>query len=860
MSDQSENRSTRLINRLAGATACLIAIVPALAYLLGDYQQLHGALEADARTQAAIVSQIVNRNPGVWQFAHERLKSGLEEVRDVQRRTRIIDAKGILIAEFPTSLYWPVLVREAVFFDFGAPAGVVRVEASFRDGLEHAFIIVLVSSLVGGLLYRPMRRIPLDALRRANEALVSSEERNRTVVNGLREGVLLADANSRVLATNPAAARILGVPEAELVGADLTKLLDGLVVGSDAVPMDVALWPVSQALASGESQDDIQLGLQRTGKPIQWLQMHAHVIVSGEGNPRFVVASFEDETESVHARERLLLTDRAFQSTSDAIFIADASERLVYVNQAFSTITGYPVEESIGRDMWELSGASLDEAGCREMAAALARDGAWRGQFWSRRKDRQAFAAWLNISLVNDAAGHPNHVVGSFSDVTERVLNEEHIRKLAQHDSLTGLQNRAMLRENMARVLAGARRRGGRVGVLFIDLDHFKMVNDTMGHAVGDQVLIVVAQRLTLTMREDDLVSRLAGDEFVVVIPDRSETDDVVLVADKLIKRLSEPYVMEGREFLLTPSIGISMFPVDGDAVDDLLSNADTAMYSAKNNGRANFQFFSSAMNSGTSARLELTNAVRLGLARKEFELYYQPQVEVGTGRLCGLEALIRWNHPQRGIVSPGVFIPVIEGSRLIIDIGEWVLGEAARQASVWRQRNLETVPIAVNISPLHFRQDNFVAQLSACIGSEGMRPGSLEIEITESLMINNADDTRLKMYTLKEMGFTLSLDDFGTGYSSLAYLTRYPFDKLKIDQSFVRRITVDKTALAIVEAIITLAHAVRLDVLAEGVETAEEAALLREKGCDQYQGYLVARPMPAAGVEAWLQGRGSTS
>ena len=517
MSDQGGDRIARMINRLAGVTAGLIAIVPALAYLLGDYQQLHGAVEADAHTQAAIVSQTVNRNPGVWQFAHERLKGGLQEVRHLQRRTSIINAKGILIAEFPTALQWPVMVHEAEFFDFGAPAGVVRVEASFHDGMVRGFIIFLVSGFVGGSLYMPLRRIPLNALRHANEALAGSEERNRTVVNGLREGVLLVDSSSRVLAANPAAARILGVPEVELVGADLTKLLDSLVVGSDAAPLDTALWPVSRALASGEPQDDIQLGLQRPGKPIQWLQMHAHAIVSGEGNPRFVVASFEDETESVRARERLLLTDRAFQSTSDAIFVADASERLVYVNQAFSTITGYSAEESIGRDMWELSGASLDEAGYREMAAALARYGAWRGHFWSRRKDRQAFAAWLNISLVSDAAGHHNHVVGTFSDVTERVLNEEHIRKLAQHDSLTGLQNRAMLRESMARVLAGARRRGGKVGVLFIDLDHFKMVNDTMGHAVGDQVLIEVAQRLTQTMREDDLVSRLAGDEFVVV-------------------------------------------------------------------------------------------------------------------------------------------------------------------------------------------------------------------------------------------------------------------------------------------------------------------------------------------------------
>jgi len=859
VSDRDGNRIVRLISRLAGVTAGLIAVVPALAYLLGDYQQLHGALEADARAQAAIVSQTVSRNPGVWQFAQERLKGGLQEVRDPRRRTRITNAKGLLLAEFPASLQWPVLMREAEFFDFGVSAGVVRVEASFRDALERTFTLFLVSTLVGGFLYLPLRRIPLAAVRHADEALADSEERNRTVVNGLREGVLLADASLRVLATNPAASRILGVPETELIGADLTKLFDGLMVGSDAVPLDAALWPVNLALTSGEPQVDVQLGLQHPGKPIQWLQMHAQAIVSGEGSPRLVVASFEDETESVRVQERLLLTDRAFQSTADAIFVADARKRLLYVNQAFSTITGYSAEELIGRDVWELSGASLDEAGYREMTSVLVRDGSWRGQFWSRRKDMQAFAIWLNISLVVDAAGYPKHIVGSFSDVTERVRSEEHIRQLAQHDSLTGLQNRAMLRENMARIFTGARRRGGTVGVLFIDLDHFKMINDTLGHAAGDLVLIKVAQRLTQNMREDDLVSRLAGDEFVVVLPDRSDTNDAAIVADKLIKQLSEPYFLEGREFLLTPSIGISIFPSDGDTVDDLLSNADTAMYSAKNNGRANFQFFSSAMNSGASARLELTNAVRLGLARNEFELYYQPQIEAGSGRLCGLEALIRWKNPQSGMVSPGVFIPVIEGSRLIIDIGEWVLGEAARQASAWRQRGFETVPIAVNISPLHFRQDNFVAQLSACFGSEGMHPGSLEIEITESLMIDNANDTRLKMYALKEMGFTMSLDDFGTGYSSLAYLMRYPFDKLKIDQSFVRRITDDEATFAIVEAIISLAHAVHLTVIAEGVETAEEAALLREKGCDQFQGYLVARPMPAGEVEAWLQGTGSS-
>jgi diguanylate cyclase (GGDEF)-like protein len=469
---------------------------------------------------------------------------------------------------------------------------------------------------------------------------------------------------------------------------------------------------------------------------------------------------------------------------------------------------------------------------------------------------REGERSWLSFKfqwIEAEARRRYPPIVVSFEDITERLTAERRIRELAHYDALTGLPNRSLLREMLERAIGGGRRRGARVAVLFIDLDHFKAINDTMGHHAGDAVLAEVGRRLKDTLRREDIVSRLGGDEFVAAIPDLEAPGEVAAVADKLMRRLGEPFAAGGREFLLTPSIGIAVFPEDGADIDALLSNADTAMYCAKENGRAGFCFFAADMNSAARQRLELNQAVRHALRSEEFVLFYQPQVDASDGSVVGVEALLRWRQTGARIVEPAAFIPMVEGTRLIVDIGDWVLREATRQHQDWQQRGVHTGPIAINISPLQFRQDEFAGLLERLSSEAGPSAGGLDLELTETMMVDPPDSTLAKMRRAKELGFGLALDDFGAGYCGLGYLTRFPFDKLKIDQSFVRRAATDDSAAAIVDAVVALAHAIGLKVLAEGVETEEQSRLMRRKACDQFQGYLIAPPMPSRHLEEWL-------
>lgn len=430
--------------------------------------------------------------------------------------------------------------------------------------------------------------------------------------------------------------------------------------------------------------------------------------------------------------------------------------------------------------------------------------------------------------------------------------------QLVEHDALTGLPNRACLRQQLRPVLAAAGRRGGQVGVFFIDLDHFRVVNETLGHEVGDRVLMEVARRLMKTLSIHDLLGRFAGDEYVAAV--RGDVCDAALiaVAGEMLRSLSEPYRFGGEEFILTPSIGIGVYPRDGEDLDSLLSTAETAMRSAKANGRANFKFFRPAMAPAIPNQLEIASAVRRGLARGEFRLFYQPQIDAARGRMAGAEALVRWDNAERGWVAPGSFIPVIEGTRLMVELGEWVLAEAARHRYAWCQQGRD-VRISVNVSPLQFSQEDFAEVLERVGRTWPFAAGAIQLEVTESLMIDQADIAIARMRKVRELGFALSLDDFGTGYSSLAYLTRFPLDELKIDQSFVRRVASDPTTRSIVEAIIRLAHALGMRVVAEGVETASVASALQRLGCNEYQGYHYAKPMPASAFERWLAAQDAT-
>jgi len=577
-----------------------------------------------------------------------------------------------------------------------------------------------------------------------------------------------------------------------------------------------------------------------------WLREISSVIHWPDGG-RTLQGFLMDITEAKRAEGELNLAAKVFGSSGEGIVITDAQHHVLTVNPAFTAITGYGEAEVVGRTLDELSARARNAERERELWDVVERTGYWQGELWDHRKDGERFPIWLTVSVVRDSEGKPVNYIQIFSDITERKEREERVRHLAHHDALTDLPNRVLLNDRITQAIALAQRTGAHVAVMFLDLDRFKTVNDSLGHSIGDKLLQVVASRLRGCVRGSDTVSRLGGDEFVILVPDLETPASAGTMAGKVLEAVALPCSIDGHELALTPSIGISIYPGDGDDVDALLRNADAAMYHAKESGRNNFQFFTPDMNVRAVQRLSLERSLRRALERDELRLHYQPQFDIHTGRLVGMEALIRWQHPQDGLVYPAKFIPFAEESGLILPIGEWVLHAACRQSRAWQDAGLRGVPVSVNISALQFRQVNFVDTVQRALGDSGLDARWLELEVTESVIMHDAEPVTASLERLKAMGLELAIDDFGTGYSSLSYLKRFPIDRLKIDRSFVRDVTVDKDDAAIIAAIIALTRNLDLRTIAEGVETEEQLAFLRAQGCDQVQGFLLGRPAPPA-------------
>jgi diguanylate cyclase (GGDEF)-like protein/PAS domain S-box-containing protein len=561
-----------------------------------------------------------------------------------------------------------------------------------------------------------------------------------------------------------------------------------------------------------------------------------------------------DITEHHQIEEKLRLAAMVVANTRDGVVITDMEPRILAINPAYTEITGYHEAEVIGQNPRLLQSGRHDRAFYQAMWASIRDMGYWRGEVWNRRKNGDLYPQWLTISIVRNDRGEATHYVGVLTDISQIKHAEERVERLAHYDSLTGLPNRLLAQSRLAHALEQAQRRGHRVGVLFIDLDRFKTVNDSLGHPVGDELLRAITDRLGERFRHEDTLARLGGDEFLVVLEYLQRPEEAALVAHTIISLLEQPFTLAGgQELYLSASIGVSLYPDDGHSAAELIQHADTAVYQAKTQGRNTYRFYTEALTRTAHERLDLESRLRRALERNEFLLHYQPLMSVGKEQMVGVEALVRWQPPGEALTPPMRFIPLAEETGLIVPLGEWVLRTACVQAKAWLDAGWPPLLLAVNLSARQFQQPDLIDRIHAVLLDTGLPATSLELEITESTLMEQGQQAAITLTALKKLGVRLAIDDFGTGYSSLAYLKRFPIDKLKIDQSFVRDIPQDSNDMEIASAIIALAHNLRLEVLAEGVETPEQLAFLRERGCDACQGYLFSRPLPAEELAQWL-------
>ncbi len=540
------------------------------------------------------------------------------------------------------------------------------------------------------------------------------------------------------------------------------------------------------------------------------------------------------------------LAEKVFDVTKEGIIVTDANRVIEAVNPAFSLITGYSYEEAFGKTPGMLQSGHHDAQFYQKMWQSIDEHGSWEGEIWNRRKSGEEYPEWLVINAVHDEAGELTQYIGVFTDISRRKEDEEKIWHQANFDELTDLPNRALLIDRASEALRRAKRESTSLAIIFIDLDRFKYINDHYGHAAGDRLLIEMGKRIRSALRQSDTVIRLSGDEFIVLMPLIHHAADAGGVAEKIISTVSAPYMINDNKVYVSASAGVAVFPSDGDSVDVLLSHADMAMYNAKDSGRNQHLFYNQKMNDEAETKRVIERELHTAINENQLVMYFQPVTNLSTNRISHAEALIRWNHPSKGLVMPNDFIPIAEESGLIIQLGEWVIDAVCKQLMEWKGKVDESLRICLNVSPTQMMHANLDRQMQMAITRFAPPRGSIIIEITENVLIDGPDKIKIKLDEMKAMGMSFLIDDFGTGFSSMRYLKKLPFDGLKIDRSFVADVDSDNEKAVLVKAMIEMAHNLNLKVVAEGVEREAELELLRIYGCDYVQGYLLGRPMPA--------------
>ena len=705
---------------------------------------------------------------------------------------------------------------------------------------------LLLSQLTPTLVDRTISSIYFEAQLKANQ---DANQRVKAILDVVSEGVMVCDEKGSIIFMNPIAETMFRTKEMDVRHKPLTELLAGRQVES-----------IGKFFSSDKAHNNVLI------KEVQGVRKN-----EGEFPAELVIsrALLMDElvyTCTVRDITHIKLRDQEFNlaatifESHTAMLITDKDGIILRVNPAFTQITGYAAEEVIGKNPKILQSGHQSNDFYKKFWKTINETGKWEGEIWNKRKDGEIYPEYQTITAVVNRNGEITHYVATFQDITERKQTQALIEHQAFYDALTNLPNRRLILDRLNQELSAARRHNFIGALLFLDLDHFKTLNDSMGHAVGDTLLQQMASRLLGQVRKEDTVARLGGDEFVVLLANLGSDEHVAgqlanTIATKIHKCLVEPYDLQGNSLKFTSSIGISLFPFDNENADDVLKHADSAMYRAKHLGRDAICFYKPSMQEDADRRLKIERELRLAIENKEMALYYQPQFS-RDGQIVGVEALIRWNHPEEGIILPREFIALAEEVNLIQSIGDWALATAVQQYMRWKNSGIFRGEeyVAVNVSPKQLQRADFVSDVNRLLIANEMPPKNLKLEITESVLMSDLREITAKMHELKEIGVTFSMDDFGTGFSSLTYLKRLPFDQIKIDKTFVRDAAQSINDAAIVETIIAMAEHLSLDVIAEGVETQEEMEFLHEKGCRGYQGFYFSTPLPVTSLETFMK------
>ncbi|MGZ9710539.1 putative bifunctional diguanylate cyclase/phosphodiesterase [Glaciimonas sp. GNP009] len=677
-----------------------------------------------------------------------------------------------------------------------------------------------------------------EELRRTQIILEETRDRYVDLYDFAPVGYLTLTSEGLIIEVNLTAATLLGIDRSKLLQRRFARFV---------TVEDKDRWHryfIGVLRQTQQQQCELTM-LSNAGLPFEVQLDSLRIDADGPMNPTQVVrVTLTDIHVRKQAEAKLHLIAKVFEQSGEAIMVTDVNRAIIMVNHAFTTITGYSEAETIGKNQNMLQTDHHGQDFYQKVWTTVDMEGHWQGEMSCRRNDGRLYMGWFLISRVLDADSNLSNYIVIFSDITEHKEAQAHIHRMAHFDALTGLPNRALLKNRILHDLAIAQRNQSALTLMFLDLDHFKNVNDSLGHQVGDQLLVAWSNRLIQAVRGQDTISRLGGDEFILVFPDTDAIGAAHLV-EKILELAKKPYQIEQYELVVTPSIGIAIFPGDGTDFETLSRSADVAMYRAKQAGRNGYRFFTSEMQANSARVMVIENALRHALEQKQFQLHYQPQIRLSDGGMVGAEVLLRWEHPELGHLEPSDFIPIAEDSGQILQIGEWVLRQAIRQCKAWLDKGLPRTRIAVNLSAVQFRDPRLPELVMQILTEEDLPSHYLELELTESAAMDNPHEAIIIIDRLLAHGIRLSIDDFGTGYSSLSYLRRFKICKLKIDQSFVRDISESTENRAIITAIIGIAKSLGLGTIAEGVETEEQMTFLRTKGCDEVQGFYIGLPLP---------------